>query len=207
MGAGEAAGGALLTGAAGWLFVVFAVLALGTAIAVVAAKNPVHSALFLLASFLLVACIFILEEAEFVGAVQILVYAGGIMVLFLFVIMLVHQRTSAGAAAFQHQWDVALLFLPVFLIPFLYILGTEKFADIARNPDAFRAVSGRVVGKHGGRLLAAVPGLPAALRGRVGVPSRRDDRRRRARQALGGEGGLSEGDADDQPRPRSSAPA
>ena len=146
MGAGEVAGGALLTGAAGWLFVVLAALAIGTAVAVVAAKNPVHSALFLLASFLLVACIFILEEAEFVGAVQILVYAGGIMVLFLFVIMLVHQRTSAGAAAFQHQWDVALLFLPVFLIPFLYILGTEKFADVARNSDALRMVGNRVVG-------------------------------------------------------------
>lgn len=146
MAAGEVAGGALLTGAAGWLFVVFAAVALGTAGAVVAAKNPVHSALFLLASFLVVACIFILQEAEFVGAVQILVYAGGIMVLFLFVIMLVHQRTSAGVTAFQHQWDIALLLLPVFLIPFLYILGTEKFADLPRNGDAFRQVGSRVVG-------------------------------------------------------------
>ncbi|MCA1580085.1 MAG: NADH-quinone oxidoreductase subunit J [Acidobacteria bacterium] len=146
MGAAEAAGSALLTGVAGWLFVGFALLILGTAIAVVWSKNPVHSALFLLASFLLVACVFILEEAEFVGAVQILVYAGGIMVLFLFVIMLVHQRTAAGTPAFQHQWDIALLLLPVFLIPFLYILGTEKFTDIARNPDAFRAVAGRVIG-------------------------------------------------------------
>ncbi|MEO8430394.1 MAG: NADH-quinone oxidoreductase subunit J [Acidobacteriota bacterium] len=140
------AGSALLTGAAGWLFVIFAALAIGSAIAVVFAKNPVHSALWLLGSFLLVACIFILEEAEFIGAVQILVYAGGIMVLFLFVIMLVHQRTSAGVARFQHQWDVALLFLPIFLVPFLYILGTEKFPDIARKADAFRVIGTRVVG-------------------------------------------------------------
>lgn len=84
--------GALLTGTAGWLFVVFAGLALGAAIAVVVAKNPVHSALYLLLSFVLVACIFILQQAEFVGAVQMLVYAGGIMVLFLFVIMLVNLR-------------------------------------------------------------------------------------------------------------------
>ena len=80
----QAVPGALLTGAAGWMFVIFAVLALGMAIAVVVARNPIHSALFLLSSFLLVACIFILQQAEFVGAVQILVYAGGIMVLFLF---------------------------------------------------------------------------------------------------------------------------
>lgn len=140
------ASGVLLTGAAGWAFVAFAVLALGTAVAVIVARNPVHSALFLLASFLVVACLFILEQAEFVGAVQILVYAGGIMVLFLFVIMLVHQRTVKGASAFQHQWDIAVLFLLVFLLPFLYILGTEKFADIPTNPDAFRAVGAKVLG-------------------------------------------------------------
>ena len=99
----ETVPGALLTGGAGWAFVIFAGLALGTAIAVVVAKNPIHSALFLLSSFLLVACIFLLQKAEFVGAVQILVYAGGIMVLFLFVIMLVHQRTVRETIAFQHQ--------------------------------------------------------------------------------------------------------
>ena len=145
----DASGGTiLLTGAAGWLFVVLAVAALFTAIAVVVARNPVHSALFLLASFLLVACIFILQQAEFVGAVQILVYAGGIMVLFLFVIMLVHQRTSANTTAFQHQWDVALLFVPVFLIPFLYVLGTEKFSAVPETAttDAMRSIGSRVVG-------------------------------------------------------------
>ena len=128
----QAVPGALLTGAAGWLFVVFAVLALGMAIAVVVARNPIHSALFLLSSFLLVACIFILQQAEFVGAVQILVYAGGIMVLFLFVIMLVHQRGVRERLTFQHQWDVALLFLLVFLLPFLYVLWTERFPDLPR---------------------------------------------------------------------------
>ena len=113
------ASGVLLTGAAGWAFVVFAEVAVGTGIAVVVAKNPVHSALFLLASFLMVASIFILQRAEFVGAVQILVYAGGVMVLFLFVIMLVHQRTVRTAKAFHHQWDIALMLLAVSLVVFL----------------------------------------------------------------------------------------
>ena len=145
-GAGSAAAGALLTGAAGWMFLLFAALALGTAVAVIVAKNPVHSALYLLGSFLVVACIFILGQAEFVGAVQILVYAGGIMVLFLFVIMLVHQRTVRTAKTFQHQWDIALLFVLLFLVPFLYILGTEKFPDLPQNPDAFRTVGTVVLG-------------------------------------------------------------
>jgi NADH-quinone oxidoreductase subunit J len=142
----ETVPGALLTGGAGWAFVAFAVLALGMAVAVVVARNPIHSALFLLSSFLLVACIFVLVQAEFVGAVQILVYAGGIMVLFLFVIMLVHQRTVRETLTFQHQWDVALLFLVVFLVPFLYVLWTERFPAVAFNPDALRVVRGKVAG-------------------------------------------------------------
>jgi len=139
-------GEALLTGTAGWLFVIFSVLALASAIAVIVARSPVHSALFLLLSFLLVACIFILEQAEFVGAVQILVYAGGIMVLFLFVVMLVNPRTVATAKTFQHQWDVALVLFPFFLLPFLYILWTERFPDVTQNADAFRTVGTHVVG-------------------------------------------------------------
>lgn len=142
----ETVPGALLSGGAGWAFVVFSVLALGLAVAVVVAKNPIHSALFLLSSFLIVACIFVLLHAEFVGAVQILVYAGGIMVLFLFVIMLVHQRTVREMVTFQHQWDVALLFLIAFLVPFLYVLWTEPFPAMAFNPDAIRAVRGKVAG-------------------------------------------------------------
>ena len=138
--------GVLLTGAGGWMFVVFSVLALGTAVAVVVAKNPVHSALFLLSSFLVVACIFFLQQAEFVGTVQILVYAGGIMVLFLFVIMLVHQRRVKTTTAFTHQWDVGLLLGLLFSLPFLYILWTEKFADVPEKPDAFRIAGGRVLG-------------------------------------------------------------
>ncbi len=139
-------GGALLTGMAGWLFVGFAVLALLSAIAVVVAKNPVHSALYLLTSFLLVACIFILQQAEFVGAVQILVYAGGIMVLFLFVVMLVNPRTIRTLPTFQHQWDLALVLFPFFLLPFAYILWTDKLPDIPSNPDAFRMVRGHLAG-------------------------------------------------------------
>jgi NADH-quinone oxidoreductase subunit J len=138
--------GALLTGTAGWLFVIFAALALGAAIAVVVARNPVHSALYLLLSFVLVACIFILQQAEFVGAVQMLVYAGGIMVLFLFVVMLVNPRTVQTAKSFQHQWDIALVLFPIFLAPFAYILWTDKLPDVVANPDAFRMVRGKLAG-------------------------------------------------------------
>jgi NADH-quinone oxidoreductase subunit J len=138
--------GVLLTGGAGVLFAVLAAVALASAIAVVVAKSPVHSALFLLLSFVLVATIFILQQAEFVGAVQMLVYAGGIMVLFLFVVMLVNPGVTRSEKTFQHQWDVAVVLLPIFLLPFLYILGTEKLPDVPVKAEAFRTVGTRVVG-------------------------------------------------------------
>jgi NADH-quinone oxidoreductase subunit J len=62
------------------------------------AKNAVHSALFLISSLVSVAALFVLSGAEFIAGVQILVYVGGVMVLFLFVIMLV----NVGAK----KWDV-----------------------------------------------------------------------------------------------------
>jgi NADH-quinone oxidoreductase subunit J len=138
--------GVLLTGGAGALFAILAALALLSAIAVVVAKSPVHSALYLLLSFVLVAAIFILQQAEFVGAVQMLVYAGGIMVLFLFVVMLVNPGVTRSGKSFQHQWDIAVVLLPIFLLPFLYILGTEKLPDVPVKPEAFRTVGTRVVG-------------------------------------------------------------
>jgi NADH-quinone oxidoreductase subunit J len=67
---------------------------------VITFRNPVHSAISLLGTFLVVAALFILRHAEFLAAVQIMVYAGGIMVLFLFVIMLVNVRRLQPSQAF-----------------------------------------------------------------------------------------------------------
>jgi NADH-quinone oxidoreductase subunit J len=67
----------------------FAVVIVACALMVVISRNPVHSALFMLPLFFHVAGIFIMLNAEFVAALQVLVYAGAIMVLFLFVIMLI----------------------------------------------------------------------------------------------------------------------
>jgi len=66
-----------------------------SAVMVIAGRNVVHSAIYLVLTFLCVAAVYILLRAEFVAAVQVLVYAGGIMVLFLFVIMLVNLRDAA----------------------------------------------------------------------------------------------------------------
>ena len=74
------------------VFLVIGTIAVASTILVVTMRNPVHSALFLLLTFLCVAVLFVIKSAEFVAAVQVLVYAGGVMVLFLFVVMLINYR-------------------------------------------------------------------------------------------------------------------
>lgn len=70
-----------------WIFSIAAILA---GLLTVMARNAVHSALFLISSLVSVAALFVLLHAEFIAGVQILVYVGGVMVLFIFVIMLVN---------------------------------------------------------------------------------------------------------------------
>jgi NADH-quinone oxidoreductase subunit J len=83
------------------LFYIFAAVAIGGAIGVVLAKSPVGSLLFMVTTLGSLAGIFVLLEAHFLAAIQIIVYAGAIMVLFLFVIMLLnlghdYQRDLRG---------------------------------------------------------------------------------------------------------------
>jgi NADH-quinone oxidoreductase subunit J len=95
-----------------WIFSIAAILA---GLLTVMARNAVHSALFLISSLVSVAALFILLGAEFIAGVQILVYVGGVMVLFLFVIMLVNvgAEEEGRAAIFNRpaQVTAALVFL------------------------------------------------------------------------------------------------
>jgi NADH-quinone oxidoreductase subunit J len=95
-----------------WIFSLAAILA---GLLTVMARNAVHSALFLISSLVSVAALFVLLGAEFIAGVQILVYVGGVMVLFLFVIMLVNvgAEEEGRNAIFNRtpQVTAALLFL------------------------------------------------------------------------------------------------
>src|SRR6187455_2788912 len=70
---------------------------LGFAVMVVSTKDTVHSVLFLVLDFLFVAALYVLLGAEFLAAIQVLVYAGGIVVLYLFVVMLVNLKRPPEA--------------------------------------------------------------------------------------------------------------
>ena len=88
-----------LSGYEALFFWIFALAAIFAGLLTVMARNAVHSALFLISSLVSVAALFVLLGAEFIAGVQILVYVGGVMVLFLFVIMLV----NVGAEEKGHE--------------------------------------------------------------------------------------------------------
>ena len=78
------------------LFWIAAVVAVGSAITVVLSRSPVYSVLFLVVNFFATSLLFLLLGAEFLAITQILVYAGAILVLFLFVVMLLNLRRTEG---------------------------------------------------------------------------------------------------------------
>ncbi|HSP89306.1 MAG TPA: NADH-quinone oxidoreductase subunit J [Vicinamibacterales bacterium] len=78
-------------------FYILAALILGFAALVITAKNTVHSVLFLVADFLCVAALYVTLRAPFLAVIQVMVYAGGIVVLYLFVVMLVNLKRPPEA--------------------------------------------------------------------------------------------------------------
>jgi NADH-quinone oxidoreductase subunit J len=110
------------------VFGVVFVVALGSSIAMLFAKNAVHAALFLVGTQIALAAAFLLQGAFFVAAVQIIVYAGAIMVLFLFVIMLlgVDRRESLIEPLHgQRGWAVVLGGLFAVEIMYVAFKGTD----------------------------------------------------------------------------------
>lgn len=121
------------------VFLVVGTMAVAGSILVVAMRNPVHSALFLLLTFICVAVLFVLQSAEFLAAVQILVYAAGVMVLFLFVIMLINYRTLPQEKVMSSVWIGGIgVGLAVFVI-FATVVRTGSYHE--QVPDAARKLS------------------------------------------------------------------
>ena len=84
-------------------FYFIAACILGFAVLVISTKDTVHSVLFLVLDFLFVAALYVTLGAEFLAAIQILVYAGGIVVLYLFVVMLVNLKRPPEAHSDPHR--------------------------------------------------------------------------------------------------------
>ena len=113
-----------------FLFWVFALMTLIFGATVVLSRNPVASALSLVVSFLGLAALFVSLDAYFVGVIQVLVYAGAVMVLFLFIIMLLNLQTEE-----RHRinWLAAAGGLGVALILLIQIVFTIRHFEAARR--------------------------------------------------------------------------
>jgi len=111
-------------------------LTLLSGILVITRKNPVHSALALIFGLLAQAGLYLMLYAPFVAGVQIILYAGGIMVLFLFVIMLVNLERSQREEQFNKQWVVGLLAAVALgaLFMVVYVKGENLFPHRIAQP-------------------------------------------------------------------------
>jgi NADH-quinone oxidoreductase subunit J len=101
------------------VFAVLALLAIGAAVAMVTSRNAIHSALYLIGVMAILAVYYILLNAPFIAMVQVAVYAGAIMVLFLFVIMLLGAEQLGGITAGSRRQVVLALLLGVVLLAVL----------------------------------------------------------------------------------------
>jgi NADH-quinone oxidoreductase subunit J len=104
----------------GLLFILFAGMAIGCALAVVAQRNPLYSAISLIGVFISLACLYVTLAAPFIAAVQVIVYAGAIMVLVVFVIMLLNvEEEERGRNRLK------------FLVPAALALAAVLIAEVA----------------------------------------------------------------------------
>ncbi len=125
------------------LFYIFAVMVLVGAVLTITRRSAVHSAVSLIVCLLGVAGLYLLQQAEFLFAVQIVLYIGGIMVLFLFVIMLVNLDQAAKERQFNKQWAIALVTVG--------LVGAQIGYFLYKGKDSFRIAE------------TIAPGTPAGL--------------------------------------------
>ena len=130
-----------------FFFYAFAALTLVGAILTVTLRNAIHCAISLITSLAGVAGLYLLMHAEFLFAVQIVLYIGGIMVLFLFVIMLVNLDAAAAERQYHRHWLVASVCVvaTALLIALFLTRASASLAKLgAAPPDA--AAAGNVEG-------------------------------------------------------------
>jgi NADH-quinone oxidoreductase subunit J len=142
--ANAASSGTRLAHASAWIvFIVGAAMILTGAFGVILLRNPVHCALMLVVTLFGVALEFIDQAADFLAAVQIIVYAGAIVILFLFVIMFlgVDRREAAGSEPTRFQRPLAALLGIVVLIELLVLSRvqhwTSGYSGTASSPGGF----------------------------------------------------------------------
>lgn len=126
----------------GWLFYVLAVLTAAGAFSVLLARNPIYAAMSLVATFFGIAGIYVLLSAHLIAALQIIVYAGAIMVLFVFVIMLLNLSEPGSRVGPVKGWHVVGGAAAVIGAGILYVVFESLPADAPPAPEGFGTVAG-----------------------------------------------------------------
>lgn len=109
------------------VFYAFSTLMVVSALGVVSARNPVHSALFLVLTFFATSAIWLLLEAEFLAITLVLVYVGAVMVLFLFVVMMLDINIAQMRAGFMRYTPFGIAIAMLLIAQMIMVVGPEQF--------------------------------------------------------------------------------
>lgn len=109
------------------VFYAFSALLLISALGVVSARNPVHSALFLVLTFFATSAIWLLLEAEFLAITLVLVYVGAVMVLFLFVVMMLDINVARMREGFMRYTPFGIAIAIILIVQMVLVVGPEQF--------------------------------------------------------------------------------
>jgi len=109
------------------LFYVLSAILVGSSLAVITARNPVHAAMFLVLSFFTAGAIWLLAQAEFLAIVLILVYVGAVMVLFLFVVMMLDINFDRMRQGFWSYLPLGSLIGILMILEMAVVLGGQYF--------------------------------------------------------------------------------
>ena len=128
-------------------FYVFGLIAIASAAAFVTRKSPVAAALWLVNTMFCLAALYVMLDAQFIGAVQVLLYAGAIMVVFLFVVMLLNLGQPLGKGDIKRLWPRLIAGAAgILLLAELSVLGRQQLPRELLSPAAGSNVVTSVAG-------------------------------------------------------------
>ena len=121
------------------VFFILALVAVASALGMLFSKNAIYAAIFLVLNFATVAVFFLTLGGSFIAVSQVAVYAGAIMVLFLFVIMLLGAEKLGRTGTLKWQMPLALVLGLVLIVEAAYVLFTQvgQVSDLATLPEGF----------------------------------------------------------------------
>ncbi len=128
-----------------FLFFLLAIISVGAVLGLIFSKNQAHNALFVILAFLCLAGLFALLDAPFIAVIQIIIYAGAIMVLFIFVIMMVNLKE--GVPPEKKRWTMGLSFLIGIVLVIELIVALSGALSPAQSPGSAELANPTNLGK------------------------------------------------------------